>query len=95
MASIVSSDPGRLPGVVDHDDYREAHPTPDHFIPLLYVAGLASAADATMDTLVHGYSMGSLSMASYGLGCGTVTTGDAESTGAPELPDVPADETNL
>jgi 4,5-DOPA dioxygenase extradiol len=93
VASIVTSDPGALPGVVDRADLAVAHPTPDHFIPLLYVAGLAAAARDTLHTLVHGYAMGSLSMVSYGLGCTTVEP-DA-TAGAPELPHVPADETNL
>jgi 4,5-DOPA dioxygenase extradiol len=93
VASIVSSDPERLPGIVDHGDYAQAHPTPDHFIPLLYVAGLAAAAGATLRTLVHGYAMGSLSMVSFGLGCADV--GSDATGGAPELPHVPADETNL
>ena len=94
VASIVTSDPARLPGVVDHADYALAHPTPDHFIPLLYVAGLAAAAGDTLHTLVHGYAMGSLSMVSYGLGCAEVES-NVSGGGAPELPHVPADETNL
>jgi 4,5-DOPA dioxygenase extradiol len=93
VASIVTSDPARLPAVEDDVDYALAHPTPDHFIPLLYVAGLAAAAGDTLQTLVHGYAMGSLSMVSYGLGCADV--GSDVDGGAPELPDVPADETNL
>jgi len=93
VASIVTSEPARLPGVDGHADYALAHPTPDHFIPLLYVAGLAAAAGDTLHTLVHGYAMGSLSMVSYGLGCADVESD--VSGGAPELPDVPADETNL
>ena len=42
-------------------------PTPDHFIPLLYVAGLASAASRPLEPLVEGLTYGSISMAAYGL----------------------------
>ena len=70
-----------------------AAPTPDHFLPLLYVAGLAAAGGETSHVLVDGYAMGSLSMVSYTIG------GDAlEPQGggpAPMLPDVPPEETNL
>jgi hypothetical protein len=43
--------------------------------------------------LIDGYAMGSLSMACYTIGCDDlVAGGDA---GAPPLPRVPADETNI
>jgi 4,5-DOPA dioxygenase extradiol len=34
----------------------------------LYIAGLASEAKRTLETLIDGYAFGSLSMASYTLG---------------------------
>ena len=77
----------------EHPDFLRAAPTPDHFIPLLYVAGLAAAAGQTADVLVDGYAMGSLSMTSYALGYREL---DIENRrGAPPLRGVPADETNL
>jgi len=57
-----------LPSVQGHDDFSMAAPTPDHFIPLLYVAGIAAASGTTAHVLVDGYAMGSLSMAAYTVG---------------------------
>jgi 4,5-DOPA dioxygenase extradiol len=63
--AILSSDPSTLGTLAQSDDYRLAVPTPDHFLPLAYLAGLASAQSTTPDTFVEGCTMGSLSMTSY------------------------------
>jgi 4,5-DOPA dioxygenase extradiol len=49
------------------DDGRRAHPSPDHYLPLLYAAGAADADDAVQFP-VAGYDMGSLSMRAVRLG---------------------------
>lgn len=67
-------------------------PTPDHFIPLLYTAGLA-AAETDAQPLLRGYAMGSLSMTCYGVGMEGVACEDGD--GAAPLPaGVPPDQTN-
>jgi 4,5-DOPA dioxygenase extradiol len=107
---LMTSSPGDAAGLADHRDYRLAAPTPDHFIPLLYVAGLASASptvgdEPPTDVLVDGYAMGSLSMTAYTVGMGALTRraqlgspggeiAGSAATAAP-LPGVPPDETNL
>jgi 4,5-DOPA dioxygenase extradiol len=85
--------PGDALRLLDHPDYALAAPTPDHFIPLLYIAGAASESSEQMEALVRGYSMGSLSMTCFGAGA---DLGCLEATGAAELPvDVPADQSNI
>ncbi|MGZ6887116.1 MAG: 4,5-DOPA-extradiol-dioxygenase [Acidimicrobiia bacterium] len=93
VAEVMTTAPEQLPALGAHDDFTLAAPTPDHFIPLLYLAGLAAAVGETAHVLVDGYAMGSLSMTAYTLGCHDLEPGGHG--GAPALPDVPADETNL
>jgi len=92
-AEIMTSAPGAVATLQDHSDYALAVPTPDHFIPLLYLAGLASAAGETADVLVDGYAMGSLSMTAYSIGYHELDIDTPR--GSPSLPNVPADETNI
>ncbi|HEY2513638.1 MAG TPA: 4,5-DOPA dioxygenase extradiol [Polyangiaceae bacterium] len=67
-ARVVLTDrPGDVVGLTRHHDYARAAPTPDHFYPLLYVAGLAAAAKRPAKVLVDGYAYGSLSMTAYTL----------------------------
>ena len=92
--AVLVDDPSRAASLQEHPDFGAAAPTPDHFIPVLYLAGLAAAAGGGLSTLVDGYAMGSLSMIAYELGV-DVPTGDGD--GAPPLPDpdvVPPESTN-
>ena len=91
----LAKDPGGILRLADHPDYELAVPTPDHFIPLLYIAGLAAAGEGRAEPLVRGYAMGSLSMTCYGIGAGFPGQG-REAEGAATLPaGVPADQTNI
>ncbi|MEO9138881.1 MAG: 4,5-DOPA dioxygenase extradiol [Jatrophihabitans sp.] len=92
---VILEDPGETPRLADHADFALAAPTAEHFIPILYLAGLASAGSATTDVLVDGYAYGSLSMASYVLDARRgpqLPPGDADS---PALPDTDPAQTNL
>ena len=62
---LLAESPESVAGLEHHADYPAAAPTPDHFIPLLYLAGVAAAAGCPAEVLVDGYAYGSLSMASY------------------------------
>lgn len=95
---LLLSDPAEAARLDGHSAFRQAVPTPDHFIPLLYVAGLAGAAqetDAPLDVLVDGCTYGSMSMTSYTLGMtAAADTGD-QSDEPPTAPDFPADASNI
>jgi 4,5-DOPA dioxygenase extradiol len=92
-AAQLADDPSAVLRLADHPDYAMAVPTPDHFIPLLYLAGLAAASGETVEPLVRGYAMGSLSMTCYGVGTGEACS---RAEGAATLPEgVPADQTNV
>jgi 4,5-DOPA dioxygenase extradiol len=87
--------PGDVLNLVEHPDYEAAVPTPDHFIPMLYLAGLAAAEGEALDPLVRGYAMGSISMTCYGLGA-SVGLSETETGGAATIPEgVPADQSNI
>ncbi|MGZ8284444.1 MAG: 4,5-DOPA-extradiol-dioxygenase [Allosphingosinicella sp.] len=87
--------PADILKLTEHPDDEAAVPTPDHFIPLLYLAGLGGAEGAALDPLVRGFAMGSISMTCHGLEAGTGLAG-AEAEGAATIPEgVPAEQTNI
>ena len=65
VREVMTSDPRSLVDVGQHPDYRKAVPTPDHFLPLAYVAGIAAESESKAEVLVGGPQYGSLSMTSY------------------------------
>ena len=64
----ILDNPSGAAGLRADADYDAAVPTPDHFIPLLYFAGLAAAQNDQTEVLTDGCEYGSLSMTSYTLG---------------------------
>jgi 4,5-DOPA dioxygenase extradiol len=93
---LVHDRPADVLSLVEHPDYELAVPTPDHFIPLLYVAALAAAAGDTVDVLVDGPAYGSISMTSYTLGgsCATIA-GHLAAADLPQPEVVPPDQANI
>jgi 4,5-DOPA dioxygenase extradiol len=88
------SDPGDILKVAEHPDFALAVPTPDHFIPLLYLAGIASAEGSEIEPLVRGGSMGSITMTCYGIDARMELAKDP--TCAARIPEnVPPDQTNM
>lgn len=93
VARQMTEAPADILKSLEHPDFDLAVPTPDHFIPLLYTAGLA-AAETDAQALVRGYAMGSLSMSCYGVGMDGVVCEAGD--GAAQLPHgVPPDQTNI
>ncbi|HEU4810383.1 MAG TPA: 4,5-DOPA dioxygenase extradiol [Sphingomicrobium sp.] len=90
---MLASNPADILKIAEQPDYALAVPTPDHFIPMLYIAGIAAESGETMEPFLKGYAMGSLSMTCYSAGADMRCV---EAEGAAELPDgVPADQTNI
>ena len=93
VVAQMADEPADILKVVEHPDYAQAVPTPEHFIPLLYLAGLAAAEGSRSEPIMRGYSMGSLSMTCHALGAEMPCQQEA---GAAALPQgVPADQTNI
>jgi 4,5-DOPA dioxygenase extradiol len=92
----MTSSPAGIVAMADHPDFHQAVPTPEHFIPLLYLAGLADAAHSNTAVLTDGYTYGALSMTAYTLDAPQAREAAAHPVAA-RLPDphvVPADDTN-
>lgn len=93
--SRMLTDPTEFATLDAHRDFGNAVPTADHFIPALYLAGLAGATEASdTEVLVDGYAYGSLSMTAYtlGLSCPNAA-GDGGSLQTPA--DLPPDGSNI
>jgi 4,5-DOPA dioxygenase extradiol len=92
LARLRPEDAGAL--MADRD-FAQVAPTPEHFLPFLYVAGFGAQLDKPLEVLVDGYAYGSLSMTCFtvDLDC---PTRNASTAGASELGSIaPPEDTNL
>lgn len=93
--TVLTTTPDQAVRLTEHADFHLAVPTPDHFIPILYLAGLASAAGDPCEVLVEGCAMGSISMTAYTLGCDVDRRTSTANGAARLLPERPPEQTNL
>jgi 4,5-DOPA dioxygenase extradiol len=96
VRDVMTANPAALGTVEKHPDYAPSVPTPEHFLPLAYLAGLAEAAARPAEVLIEGCSMGSISMTCYTLDAQGPSS-NALGPGAAALPDprvIPGEDTN-
>jgi 4,5-DOPA dioxygenase extradiol len=88
--------PENLMDIMRHPKYSSAVPTPEHFLPLVYLAGLCAAEGSPAEVLVEGGTMGSLTMTSFVLGCGAIAESAIHGAAAslPNPAEVPPQHTN-
>lgn len=79
--------PHDLPALASHPDFTKAVPTDEHFLPLLYLAGLSAAAGRATGVLVDGYAYGSLAMTAFTLDVPRSASASDVTAGAAPLPD--------
>ena len=92
---IAIARPGDAASLVSDTDFLKVAPTPEHFLPFLYIAGLGAAAGEPLDVLVDGYAYGSLSMTSFSVGA-TVAQSSISQVGAPPFgSEAPPESTNI
>ncbi len=91
--ALLAEAPADVLRLAEHPDYASAVPTPDHFIPLLYLAGLARAAGTGTEAILPGYAYGGLSMTCHGIDARCPASA-SEAPAAPIPAGLPPDQTN-
>lgn len=90
----MTTQPADLHAVQSSPDYARAVPTPEHFLPLAYLAGLCVAGGAVATPFAQGRALGSLSMTSYVLGM-QAPGQSARADDSQTLPDTPPEQSNM
>jgi 4,5-DOPA dioxygenase extradiol len=87
--------PGDAAALMSDADFLQVAPTPEHFLPLLYIAGFGAQAGRSLDVLVDGYAYGSLSMTSFTVDAPCPPPTDAAGGAAALGSSAPPESTNL
>jgi 4,5-DOPA dioxygenase extradiol len=91
---VLTERPGDAAGLVGHADYAMSAPTAEHFLPVLYLAGLSAAANLPLEVPIDGYAFGSLSMTCYSLAASVRAPASGEGS-APPATGVPPEDSNM
>ncbi len=93
---IMTTRSADLSAVERHADFDAAVPTPEHFFPVAYLAGLCVAAGEAATPFAEGCTLGSLSMTSYLLGLPAPPARRGGASGGPSIAtDTPPEQTNM
>ena len=92
---LMTTRPHDTPSLASHRDYSMAVPTAEHFLPMLYIAGLAAASERPAKVLIDGYAYGSLSMTAYTLDAQCPVASGSTDGAAPLETSVPAEDANI
>ena len=65
IADIMTTQPATVVDATSHGDWPIAAPTPEHFLPLVYIAGIAHEQKQSVRVFNNERTLGSLSMTSY------------------------------
>jgi 4,5-DOPA dioxygenase extradiol len=96
VREVMTTRPGDLGSVLRHPDFALAVPTPEHFLPLAYLAGLCDAAGEVALPFAQGGTFGAITMTSYLLGQRPPpSSGAGADSGEAIRTDAPAEQTNL
>ena len=93
--AIATSTPGDSVSLVRDADFLRVAPTPEHFLPFLYIAGFGAQVRQPLDVLVDGYAFGSLSMTSFVVGMAPPDSAPGAGGSAPLGSDAPPENANL
>ena len=92
---LMAERPGDAASLFGHRDFRMVAPTDEHFLPLLYIAGMAAESGRGADVLVDGYAYGSLSMTCYTVGACEPALRDGLGGAAPLATAMPPEDANV
>ena len=65
IAHVMETSPSQLREADLHPDWKTAVPTPEHFLPLAYITGIALKRQTPLSRFNYSRTLGSLSMTSY------------------------------